>query len=193
MLLLAAATLAVLSVVPAGGQLSRLATVRLRLPWLPIALLAVQVVIISLIPRAWHPALAAVHIATYAGAGWFLLANRHLPGALMLSAGALCNGVTIAVNGGALPARAGAVRSAGLHHDPGAFNNSVALAHPRLPWLGDLFAWPAPLPLHNTFSIGDVLVLLGVLWGAHVICGSALAGRRRPRRHGAPVEPLPAG
>lgn len=178
MLLLVTSALAVLSVIPAGGRLSRLAGVRLRVLWLPAALLAVQVLIISIIPHAWHPALAVVHVMTYVGAGGFVLANRHIPGVSLLAAGAVTNGVTIAANGGTLPARPEAIASAGLDHDPGSFNNSIAIANPRLSWLGDIFSWPAPLPLHNTFSVGDVLVLLGVLWGAHVICRTRLVRGR---------------
>jgi hypothetical protein len=69
--------------------------------------------------------------------------------------------VTIAVNGGTLPASADAVRRAGI--PPGAeFLNSAVLSHPVLPWLGDVFAWPQPLPLANVFSVGDVLIGIGV-------------------------------
>jgi len=35
-----------------------------------------------------------------------------------------------------------------------------------LPWLGDIFAWPAPMPLANTFSVGDILIVLGVFVAA---------------------------
>ena len=64
-----------------------------------------------------------------------------------------------------LPASAGAAAAAGI--DPHtAFANSAVVDHPTLPWLGDVFAWPAPLPLANTFSVGDVLIVLGILLAA---------------------------
>ncbi|MBA2426322.1 MAG: DUF5317 family protein [Actinobacteria bacterium] len=58
------------------------------------------------------------------------------------------------------------------------------MAEPNLLFLGDVFAWPVPLPLHNVFSAGDVCVVLGVALVLHQICGSRLAtigkGPRRP-------------
>ncbi len=70
------------------------------------------------------------------------------------------NGVTIALNGGMLPASQAAVDVRGHRRDL-EFANSAVLEHPVLPWLGDVFAWPAPLPLANTFSVGDVLIVVG--------------------------------
>ncbi|MHB1490937.1 MAG: DUF5317 family protein, partial [Cellulomonas sp.] len=88
--------------------------------------------------------------------------NRHIPGALLVGAGAASNGITIALNSGVLPASRAAITAAGI--DPHlAFANTAVLNHPVLPWLGDVFAWPAPLPLANTFSIGDILIVLGVI------------------------------
>jgi hypothetical protein len=41
--------------------------------------------------------------------------------------------------------------------------------------LGDVFYIPASWPLSNVFSVGDVLIALGVAWAVHGICGSRLA------------------
>ena len=70
------------------------------------------------------------------------------------------------------------------------------LPHPRLGFLGDVFAIPAGFPLANVFSIGDVLIVLGVGWGAHRICGSRLvpALRRDPAgTSGVNLQPAVAG
>jgi hypothetical protein len=62
-----------------------------------------------------------------------------------------------------------------------------------LPWLGDVFAWPAPLPLANTFSVGDLVIVLGVVVAAWTGTGS-LRGSRSPDGAGAPDrEPLAVG
>jgi hypothetical protein len=46
----------------------------------------------------------------------------------------------------------------------------------------------------NVFSIGDLLILGGVAWGAHRICGSRLVPRwTPPRPDGADPERLAAG
>ncbi len=64
--------------------------------------------------------------------------------------------------------------------DPG-FRNSAAVAHPRLAFLGDVFAVPASWPLSNVFSVGDLLIAVGLAWGLLRICGSRLVPRRRPK------------
>ncbi|WP_296667822.1 DUF5317 domain-containing protein, partial [Demequina sp.] len=102
-----------------------------------------------------------VHVATYVVAGGFLWVNRHVPGLILVGLGALSNGVTIALNGGVLPTTAEAITAAGIDPDP-AFSNVAVVDDPVLLWLGDIFAWPELLPLSNTFSVGDVLIVVGV-------------------------------
>ena len=46
------------------------------------------------------------------------------------------------------------------------------MAHPRLALLGDVFAIPAGVPLAEVFSIGDVVIMLGVVYTAYRICGT---------------------
>jgi hypothetical protein len=170
-----AGLLALLSPLLAGGRLGGFARVQIRQGWVVGVALLAQIVVISVLPQENHVLLAVVHVATYAAAGWFVWVNRSIPGLWLIALGAASNGITIAVNGGTLPARAGAMASAGLAPKPGEFVNSGTLAHPHLAYLGDVFAIPAGWPLPNVFSIGDVLIVAGVFWGAHRICGSRLA------------------
>jgi hypothetical protein len=166
--------LAILSPVLAGGDLRRLGDLRFRGSWVVLVALVAQVVVISVIPGENRTALASVHLATYAAAGWFVVMNRRVPGILVVAVGAASNALAIAANGGQLPASRGALQRAGLHLNPHEFVNSGVLAHPHLAFLGDVFATPASLPLANVFSIGDLLILCGVAWGAHRACGSRL-------------------
>jgi hypothetical protein len=163
MLLLAACALAVLSPLLAGRWPAALLLHRWRWPLLIWATLAIQVVVVEVpLPGGLAPVL---HVVTYLVALGFVWANRHIPRILLVAAGAAANGITIALNNGVLPASAGAAAAAGI--DPHtAFANSAVVDHPTLPWLGDVFAWPAPLPLANTFSVGDVLIVLGILLAA---------------------------
>ncbi len=71
-----------------------------------------------------------------------------------------------------MPASADALGRAGLVAAPRGFSNSIALADPRLAALGDVFAVPESWPLANVFSIGDVLVVAGAIWGLWRLCGS---------------------
>lgn len=179
MLILLVAIVAVLSPALFGGDLRRLAQLRLTAVWLPALALVAQVVIIEVVPEAPRAFLVAVHLATYVAAGVFIVVNWRVPGLLLVAAGAATNGVTIALNGGTLPASGSALRLAGIVETPGQFINSAQLTDPVLPIFGDIFAWPAPLPLANVFSIGDVLIIAGACYGAHRICGSRLIRRHR--------------
>jgi hypothetical protein len=47
------------------------------------------------------------------------------------------------------------------HHAAG-YSNSVEMANPALAPLTDIFALPAWVPATNVFSVGDVLIMLGI-------------------------------
>jgi hypothetical protein len=183
------AVLLVLSPLLAGGKLRRYGDVRIRYGWVVALALVAQIVAIEVLPGAARLGLSAVHVATYLAAGAFVWLNRSIPGLWLVALGAASNGITIALNGGTLPASESALKSAGLELDPSEFLNSGVLADPKLPWLGDVFAIPAGWPLANVFSIGDVLILCGVAWGTHRICGSRLVPRWEPPAPPAVSEP----
>lgn len=168
MILIALAGLCVLTVPLTGGSLARLAHVPLRAMWAPLVAIALQVAITVVVPGGSPAAHRGLHIATYGLLAAFLWANRRLPGVRVIGAGMLLNAAAIIVNGGVMPASAAAQRLAGLHVGPG-FENSAHLAHPLLPWLGDIIPWPGPLP--NVLSIGDCVVYAGTLVLLHGICG----------------------
>jgi MFS family permease len=174
---LAACLLASLvSVLVAGGRLTALADLQFRHRWLLAVALALQVLIISLVPSGggwWHE---AVHMATYLMGGAFVVLNRHVPFLWLVGAGGLMNFAAIAANGGVMPARAEALATAGLTPEPG-FANSATLPEPRLAFLGDVFAIPDTWPLANVFSVGDICIALGVLVLLHRVSESRLAPR----------------
>jgi hypothetical protein len=172
MLVMLVCLLAALSPLLLGRSLAPLAGLRLR--WLPLVWLTLVSQFVLVYVSMPKPVGVALHLAGYAAAAVVIWINRALPGLVLIGLGAASNGVTIALNGGTLPARAAALDAAGFEPDL-AFENSGVLADPVLPWLGDVFAWPEPLPLSNVFSVGDVLVVLGVGYGAH-----RLASRRTP-------------
>jgi Family of unknown function (DUF5317) len=87
--------------------------------------------------------------------------NRAIPGMLVVALGAACNLAAIVANGGYMPAGVGALSALGKVPANG-FSNSAVLAHPALEPLTDVFALPAGLPLANVFSVGDVIVGIGI-------------------------------
>jgi Family of unknown function (DUF5317) len=145
----------------AGGRLERLGALRLR--WAPLALLglAIQVLIFSdPVSGLVGGAGPAIYVASTAIVLIAVLRNVAIPGVALIAAGAACNLAAIVANGGWMPADAGALASVGGL--PTGASNSIVLADPVLHPLTDLFALPAALPLANVFSIGDVLIGVGI-------------------------------
>jgi hypothetical protein len=173
------ALVCVLTVPLAAGRLSRLADVELRLVSLAVAGLAVQVLIISIIPSsdgdAWTH--TGSHIASYGLVGFMLYANRHVPWLWLIGLGGLANFICITANGGVMPASDWARETAGMAAATSEFVNSGVLADPKLLFLGDVFPFPAPWS-PNVFSVGDVVIAVGAFLCLHTLSGSVLAARR---------------
>jgi hypothetical protein len=162
----------------AGGRLSRLVEVPVRAVWLMPLALGAQVLIFAVVPHWPEPVLVAGHLLTYGVAGGFVWLNRGVPGVPLAAVGGGANLAAIAANGGVMPARPEALARAGLTDVAGRFENSAAAADAPLWFLGDVFAIPAGWPGANVFSVGDVALLLAVVWFAHRASGSRLARRR---------------
>lgn len=176
MIVLACLLIAVLSVPMAGGRLGALADLRFRYGWLLAVGLAVQIVIISVAPGGDGPLHQAAHVLSYVLAGAFLVLNRRVPFLWLVGCGGLMNFTAIAANDGVMPASRSALKTAGLTVESG-FANSAFLTQPHVPFLGDVFAIPAGLPLSNVFSAGDILIVLGALVLLHRVCESRLVPR----------------
>lgn len=147
----------------ARGQLDALAAFRFRWGWLAVAGLLVQVVLFTptgdQLAGGFGPAL---YVASTLAVFLAVLRNVRLPGMAIVALGAVSNLAAIGANGGFMPASAAALSAAGLD-GPGSHTNSVVLESPALQPLTDIFAIPAWLPMANVFSIGDVLIGLGIV------------------------------
>jgi hypothetical protein len=177
-LLLVVVILSVVTVRPAGGSLSALGAVRLRMTPAIFGALAIQVAIVSVVPGGSPWLHRALHIGSYALAGVFVVANRRLAGMRLLGLGATLNLVAILANNGVMPASRSALRAAGRLTSSTDFLNSAAVAHPHLLFLGDILAVPRSVPLANVYSIGDVCIAIGVAIAIHGLAGSHLVPRR---------------
>jgi hypothetical protein len=104
----------------------------------------------------------ALYVVTTAVVLIVVLRNLRLTGLPIVAAGAASNLAAITANGGYMPADPAAVAIAGLPPLDGV-SNSIVLANPALRPLTDVFAIPAGVPLANVFSIGDVLIAIGVI------------------------------
>ena len=155
-----------------GGRLSNLAGLRFRWGWLAVGGLLVQLVLFTPTGEALAGSAGpALYLASTLVVFVAVLRNVRLAGMPVVLAGAASNLLAIAANGGYMPASAEAMAIAGL--PPGDHANSVVLADPVLRPLTDVLALPAWLPMANVFSIGDVLIAVGIAWAI------AAAMRRR--------------
>jgi lipoprotein signal peptidase len=157
-----------------GRSPASLGRIHFRWAWLAMGSLAVQLLIFSTPLGEVLGGLAPIgYIASTAAALLFVLANVQLPGLVMVAAGAASNLLAILANGGYMPTTAEALAAVG-HKISTAYSNSTTAANVALAPLTDIFALPRQLPVANVFSIGDVLIGVGVF----VL---VLAAMRRPR------------
>jgi hypothetical protein len=182
MILVAIVLISALAVPLLGGRLEALAEVHARLAWIMLLALGLQLVSLSLpgVPEGLRP---LIQLSSYPLAGVFVIANRHLPGMLLIGLGVLLNLIAMGANGGVMPASASALDQAGLPRQRDGYANSALVEEPRLGFLGDVFAIPEPVPLHNVFSVGDVTIGVGVVIAVHGLSGSRLRVLRPPGRH----------
>lgn len=180
MILLAVLILALVTVPLTGGRLTRLADIQLRHLWAIAVGLGLQILIISVFPDRFEWTHVPLHIGSYVFAGFFVWANRRIPGMVVIGLGALSNALAIVANGGVMPASPTALRAAGLAtRNDGGFANSTAVEDPNLLFLGDIYSVPDSWPIiDNVFSVGDVLIALGVVILVHGVCGSRLVPAR---------------
>ncbi|MFP5342755.1 MAG: DUF5317 domain-containing protein [Candidatus Limnocylindria bacterium] len=146
----------------AGGRLERLSSVPFAWAWLAMAGLLVQVVLFSGLVEDLDDGLgAAVYVASTAAVLVAVVRNVRLAGMPLVMAGAAANLLAIVANGGVMPTTVDALRAAGLDPTDG-FSNSAVVADPAVAPLTDVFALPPWVPLANVFSVGDVLIAIGV-------------------------------
>ena len=162
MFILYAVIIGILAGVVVGGLPLRLGYLTFRFGWLVLTGLVVQIALFSspltasigeLGPLLYVVSTAAVLVA--------VATNWRVTGVPLVVAGAACNLAAIAANGGYMPADPGALAAVGYSLGA-AYSNSTVLADPALGILTDIFALPRWLPFTNVFSIGDVIIGLGV-------------------------------
>ena len=159
-----------------GGKLDRLADLRLR--WAPLALLGLVVQVLLFadpISAAVGDGAPAIYVASTAAVLIAVLRDVAIPGMALIAIGAGSNLVAIVANGGYMPADPAALASV-VELTPG-YSNSVVVADPALRPLTDIFALPAAFPFANVFSVGDVLIGIGVAATIVIAMRARRAGR----------------
>lgn len=160
-----------------GGRLDRLGELRFEWGWLAVAGLAVQIALFS---GFFDSALgrgvgAAIYVASTGAVLVAVWRNLGVPGLPLVAVGAMSNLAAIVANEGIMPTTAEALAAAGMGPEAG-FSNSAVVANPALGPLTDVFAMPPWLPLANVFSVGDVLIGLGIA----LVIALGMRGRVQP-------------
>jgi hypothetical protein len=146
-----------------GGRPSGLATIRFHWPWLAILGFGVQLVLFSGPVGAWlGPAAPVVYVVSTFLVLVAVVRNVAVPGLALVALGAALNLAAIVANGGYMPADPGALAFSGTEVHEG-YTNSALVPSPALQPLTDVYALPAWVPLANVFSVGDVLIGVGVV------------------------------
>jgi hypothetical protein len=144
------------------GSKAALGHLHFRWAWLALASLAGQLLLFSTPLGDALGGLAPIaYVGSTAAALLFVVANLRLPGLVAVAAGAASNLLAIVANGGYMPTTPDALAALG-HHLGAGYSNSTTAANVALAPLTDIFALPRQLPMANVFSIGDVLIGVGV-------------------------------
>jgi uncharacterized protein DUF5317 len=146
-----------------GGRPAGLGNLRFRWSGVMLAGLLVQVVLFS---DAVAERIGALGPSIYVASTGLVLAavvvNRSIPGMAIVALGAMSNLAAIVANGGYMPAARSALAALGKS-DPTTYSNSTTVDRPALGPLTDIFAMPSWLPFANVFSVGDILIVVGVV------------------------------
>lgn len=165
MLLLYAVLIGLVAGLISGGKFAALGSTHIRL-W-PVALIGLMAQLLlfssplAAVVGPWGPSLYVVSTVLVLMA---LVWNLRQPGFWLIILGALANFAVIVLNGGQMPASADAWQVlTGVATVPATDFSNSALIGPNtvLPFLGDVFVLPRPIPMANVFSIGDVLIGVG--------------------------------
>lgn len=161
MFLLPSLLLGLVFAVLLGGRPSRLAHVSFRLAWTVPVALAIQIVIFSRLGDGLDSrTVERLHIASYVILLGFAAANLRVRALIPVLLGLAANATAILANHGLMPVSPGAARTVGI--TPGVHDN-VFVGPGRLAFLGDVFALPSEFPLANVFSVGDILIGIGMM------------------------------
>jgi hypothetical protein len=165
-----------------GGRPMALATIQFR--WAPLIVagfLAQVVLFTDAVASRVGDAGPTIYVATTVMVGAAVVRNLGLPGMPLIAVGALSNLAAILANGGYMPATAEAIASLGERVSPTIYSNSALVPAPSLAPLIDRFALPRWLPLANVFSIGDVILAIGVVV---LVVAAMRRGDRTPGERG---------
>jgi hypothetical protein len=111
--------------------------------------------------NVFGPATPILYVLSCAAVLVCVLRNVRIPGLAVIALGGGSNLLVIVLNGGFMPVAAEAARAAG-QLPPSGYVTTIDMTSPVLQPLTDIFVVPQPLPLANVYSVGDLLIVIGL-------------------------------
>ena len=156
-----------------GGTIANLEQVKIRFLWLVPVSLLIQLLIFPLFLE--EPIIAFgtefFHLFSYAILAVFVLLNWKVWGILLMGVGMGLNLLVITLNGGFMPAsvdsliKAGEYRVASNLIHKGTYGNVINMNDSTvLNSFGDWLYLPREIPLSTAFSVGDLLIFIGLVF-----------------------------
>ncbi|MCI2426120.1 DUF5317 domain-containing protein [Candidatus Acetothermia bacterium] len=156
-----------------GGRIAQLGALPLKVTWLIPISLVIQLLIFPLI--APQPIIAwgteYFHIGSYVLLVVFVVINRRLVPLVSAGLGMITNFIVIVINGGYMPVSITALSRTGAEgiiprlQQYGYFGNVMLMSEQTaLNFLGDILYLPRFIPFSVPFSIGDVIISIGIGW-----------------------------
>lgn len=153
-----------------GGTLRHFAALPIR--WAPLAIVGFALQPLTFLLLAQISALAWATVPIYLLSmallcAWVAL-NWRIPGMPLIAAGLLMNLLAVAANGGHMPVDPAAARLAGRYDDlvgldPLVSKHQLAIdGQVRLRLLTDIVGLPAGVPFAPVWSLGDIVLTIGI-------------------------------
>jgi hypothetical protein len=163
-----------------GGRASGLTALTFRWRWAVLVGIVTQILLFSTpLNRTVGPLGPVIYVGSTALVLAAILGNWRITGMPVIALGAISNMSAIIANRGYMPADPAAMATLG-QTIPDSYSNSAIVADPALWALTDIFALPAWLPFANVYSIGDVVIGIGVV----IVIVAAMRSASAPEREG---------
>jgi hypothetical protein len=146
-----------------GGRTAGLGEIKLRWAWVFVLGLAIQLVLFSdPVTERIGELGVPIYVGSTLAVALVVAVNYRITGMPIVALGAFSNLAAIVANGGYMPTTTAALEALGKTAKT-VYSNSAVVPNPALPWLTDIFALPGWIPASNDFSVGDVLIGIGVI------------------------------
>ena len=140
-----------------GGKITNLARLRFRWPWVILVAIAARAAVVLTPLSRVEGAQYVFVIAIAAIVAWTIAHFNRLPGVWLVTAGTLLNLLVIVANGARMPVAPELAVSLARHGTIGPY--TVMGPDTNLNLLGD---WIALYPVPEVYSIGDVVIAIGL-------------------------------